>query len=47
MTYQLALSFAARLFPMSLPFTRSKAHQMHFFHPYLNPSVAPTPSPGQ
>ncbi|CAA7037369.1 unnamed protein product [Microthlaspi erraticum] len=46
MTYQLALlSFAARLFPMSLPFARSKSHPMHFFHPHYNPAVAPAASP--
>ncbi|CAN6970924.1 hypothetical protein IGI04_034044 [Brassica rapa subsp. trilocularis] len=39
------LYFAARLFPMSLPFTRSKSHQIHFFHPRPNPSLAPAPSP--
>ncbi|KAH0857107.1 hypothetical protein HID58_085368 [Brassica napus] len=40
------LCFAARLFPpMSLPFTRSKSHQIHFFHPHPNPSLAPAPSP--
>nr|VDD29099.1 unnamed protein product [Brassica oleracea] len=38
----------ARLFPpMSLPFTRSKSHQIHFFLPHPNPSLAPAPSPGQ
>lgn len=44
MTYQLALSLAARLFPMSFPFSRSKSHQMRFFHPHLAP---PASSPGQ
>ncbi|CAN6868868.1 unnamed protein product [Brassica oleracea] len=44
----------ARLFPMSFPFSRSKSHQMRFFHPHLappasspafppNPSHIPTP----
>nr|VDC59312.1 unnamed protein product [Brassica rapa] len=37
----------ARLFPMSLPFTRSKSHHTHFFHPRHNPSLAPAPLPGQ
>ncbi|KAF8118306.1 hypothetical protein N665_0005s0073 [Sinapis alba] len=35
----------ARIFPMSFPFSRSKSHQMRFFHPHLYPSVAPAPSP--
>uniref|UniRef100_A0A1J3JK44 Receptor-like serine/threonine-protein kinase ALE2 n=1 Tax=Noccaea caerulescens TaxID=107243 RepID=A0A1J3JK44_NOCCA len=35
----------ARLFPMSLPFARSKSHQMRFFHLHLNPAVAPAASP--
>ncbi|CAF2114533.1 unnamed protein product [Brassica oleracea] len=35
----------ARLFPVSFPFSRSKSHQMRFFHPHLYPSVAPAPSP--
>ncbi|KAG5377634.1 hypothetical protein IGI04_025476 [Brassica rapa subsp. trilocularis] len=39
----------ARLFPMSFPFTRSKSHQMHFFHPHLyppasSPAFSPNPS---
>ncbi|KAG5386912.1 hypothetical protein IGI04_038382 [Brassica rapa subsp. trilocularis] len=33
----------ARLFPF--PFSRSKSHQMRFFHPHLYPSLAPAPSP--
>ncbi|CAH8361190.1 unnamed protein product [Eruca vesicaria subsp. sativa] len=36
---------SARLFPMSFPFTRSKSHQMRFFHPHLYPSASPAPSP--
>ncbi|RID52596.1 hypothetical protein BRARA_G00048 [Brassica rapa] len=39
----------ARLFPMSFPFTRSKSHQMRFFHPHLyppasSPAFSPNPS---
>ncbi|KAG2323604.1 hypothetical protein Bca52824_016817 [Brassica carinata] len=36
---------SARLFPMSFPFTRSKSHQMRFFHPHLYPSAPPASSP--
>ncbi|KAJ4888875.1 Receptor-like serine/threonine-protein kinase ALE2 [Raphanus sativus] len=36
---------SARLFPMSFPFTRSKSHQMRFFHPHLYPSTPPVSSP--
>ncbi|CAN8257553.1 unnamed protein product [Cochlearia groenlandica] len=35
----------ARLFPLSFPFTRSKSHHTHFFHPRLHPPVSPAPSP--
>nr|VDD34962.1 unnamed protein product [Brassica oleracea] len=35
----------ARLFPMSFPFTRSKSHQMRFFHPPASsPAFSPNPS---